>query len=98
MGSACGLDPMPRSGRGGSRQTLQTCSPHETVTAWVCARLIKTAKVLRRPWEETPEAFAQRLQAVVADVNQNCKVHDACAGFPGRLLELIRRKGDRLHT
>ena len=72
--------------------------PPETVTAWVRARLIKTARELRRPWEETPEAFAQRLQAVVADVNENCKVHDACAGFPGKLLKLIRRKGDRLHT
>ena len=49
-------------------------------------------------WEETPEAFARRLAGVVADVNQTCHVWDACAGFPDRLLDLIRREGDRLHT
>ena len=45
-----------------------------------------------RPWEETPQAFAQRLAGVVADVNQTRHVWDACAGFPDRLLDLIRRE------
>ena len=72
--------------------------PHETVTAWVRARLIRTARELRRPWEETPEDFVRRMATVVADVNQTCNVWDASAGFPERLLELKRRLGDRLST
>ena len=72
--------------------------PHETVTAWVRARLTQTARELRRPWEETPEGFAQRMQGIVNDINETCDVRGACAGFPGRLLDLVRRKGDRLST
>ena len=72
--------------------------PHETVTAWVRARLIQTARELRRPWEETPEAFARRMAGVVNDINQTCRVWAAAADFPDRLLDLVRRQGDRLST
>ena len=67
--------------------------PHETVTAWVRARLVKTARNLTRPWEETPEGFAQRLAGVVADVNRNCNVRGASAGFPQRLRQADCKAG-----
>ena len=67
-------------------------------TAWVRARLIQSAREVRRPWEDTPEAFARRMAGVVEDINQTCRVWDAVADFPDRLLDLIRRKGDRLST
>ena len=70
--------------------------PHETVTAWVRARLIKSAAELARPWEETPPEFAQRLNAAVADVNATYDVRGACAGFPARLRALVKAGGDRL--
>ena len=72
--------------------------PHETETPWVRARLCKTALQLRRTWDETPAAFAERMAAVVADINDTCDVRGACSGFPERLLSLVRRKGDRLRT
>ena len=60
--------------------------------------LVPTALQLRRTWDETPAAFAERMAAVVEDINDTCDVRGACSGFPERLLSLVRRKGDRLHT
>ena len=72
--------------------------PHETITAWVRARLAKSAQDLRSPWQETPAKFAQRLEAVVKDINAECDVASACASFPARLRNLVASKGDRLAT
>ena len=65
-------------------------------TAWVRARLVKFAQDLRNPWQETPAKFAQRLEAVVKDINAECDVAGACASFPARLRDLVGTKGDRL--
>ena len=74
--------------------------PHETVTAWLRERLVKSAAALKKPWEETPEDFAQRMDEAVRSINSTCDVRGACAGFPERLrkLRLVKPAGDRLRT
>ena len=69
---------------------------HETAVSWVKARLIITRKALKRPWEETPEEFAARLQCAVKYVNENYEVQRLCEQFPARLAALRSVGGDRL--
>ena len=75
---------------------LSDIFPHETVTTWVRARLVKSAHALRSPWQETPAKFAQRLEVAVENINAECDVTGACTSFPERLRQLVAAKGDRL--
>ena len=69
---------------------------HETAIPWLKHRLQKSDATVRRPWEETPTHFAQRLAAAVRDLNATCSVEDLRMRWPARLEELVRAKGDRL--
>ena len=70
------------------------------MTAWLRERLAKSAAALRKPWEETPDGFAQRMAEAVRGINATCDVRGACAGFPERLRKLrhVTPPGDRLKT
>ncbi len=61
---------------------------------------MKSARGLRKPWEETADDFAGRMASVVADINATCDVRGACMSFPERLRKLGRvlPAGDRLKT
>ena len=75
---------------------LQEVMLHETAVAWLRRRLTETLP--RRPWEETPVAFATRLRSCCAYVNDNDN-HDVsglCHGFPKCVHKLVEGKGKRL--
>ena len=73
---------------------LQEVMLHETAVAWLRRRLTETLP--RRPWEETPAAFATRLRNCCAHVNDNHDVSGLCHGFPKRVQKLVDYKGNRL--
>ena len=68
---------------------------HETAISWLRSREEGTRP--RVPWEESPQAFAERLHEAVKHINNNYNVRGLCMEFPGRLEDLASRtKGDRL--
>ena len=70
--------------------------PRETANSWLRARLVKSAALVPRLWEETPAEFGTRLADCVKAVNGTCGVDGLCRDFPKRLCELNKHKGDRL--
>ena len=73
---------------------LQEVMLHETAVSWIRARLAKTLP--QKPWEETAEAYASRLKACAAYINDHHDVTGLCRALPGRL-ELLRAcEGDRI--
>ena len=50
---------------------------------------------LRSPWQDTPATFAQRLEAVVKDINAECDVARACANFLAWLRALVDRASEQ---
>ena len=67
---------------------------HETAVSWVRYRLERTLP--STPWTEKVEEFSARLKEIARDINQNLNVEGLCWKFPGRVLEVIDREGDRL--
>ena len=73
---------------------LQELMLHETAVSWLRHRLTQTLPP--RCWEETPAAFAARLRQCCADINDNLDVEGLCKAFPGRVQNLVDRRGGRL--
>ena len=53
---------------------------HETAVAWITNRLTVTTP--RNAWEESPEAFQQRLRDACAYINANYNVESLCRELP----------------
>ena len=73
---------------------MQEAMLHETAVAWLRSRLETTLP--KRPWEETPAAFAARLRACCAHVNAHHDVEGLCKDFPKRIRKLLDGGGRRL--
>ncbi len=73
---------------------LQELMLHETVVSWLRVRLEQSLP--KRPWEETPNAFAGRLRRCCAEINSELGVDGLCRAFPKRIQKLIEKKGGRL--
>ena len=73
---------------------LQELMLHETAVSWLRERLTTTLPA--RCWEETPEAFAERLRRCCADINANVDVEGLCWKFPTRVQQLVDGEGRRL--
>ena len=73
---------------------LQELMLHETAVSWLRVRLEQSLP--KRPWEETPEAFAARLRQCCVDINAQLDVDGLCRAFPKRIKKLVERQGDRL--
>ena len=67
---------------------------HETAVAWI--RNLERQTLPKRPWEETPDAFAIRLKSVVAQVNRKYKVERLCRQLPERVEQLFKKRGGKL--
>ena len=50
-----------------------------------------------RAWEESREAFGERVRAAAAYVNREYDVEGLCGSFVERLQEVVARNGDRLN-
>ena len=50
----------------------------------------------RRCWEETEEADGARLKEAASYINSTHDVKGLWMDFPGRLRDLVERRGDRL--
>lgn len=84
MGSNCGLQP----------GQLGDVLLHETAVAWIRHRERSTVPALA--WEETYEAFSQRLKCIVHDFNCKHNVEGLCREFPDRLAQLVDNAGGKL--
>ena len=51
-----------------------------------------------RAWEETREALAQRLKAIVRDINAKYDIDSLCRKYPERLQLIVDGKGKQLRT
>ena len=74
--------------------TLAQVLLHETAVAWT--RVLLTRTMPKRPWQETREAFGDRLRAVCRTINAEHKVEELCREFPDRIQQLIDVAGDNL--
>ena len=72
---------------------LQEMMLHETAMAWVRERLKKT--VPKKPWEESIEAYGDRLKDVAAYINRHYDVDGLCRECPERVAMLMKTEGDR---
>ena len=86
MGENCGLQP----------GQLGDVLLHETAVAWIRRRERRT--VPARAWDETREALAQHLKAIVRDINVKHDIDSLCRKFPERLQLLVDGKGKKLRT
>ena len=69
---------------------------HETAVAWIRRRERRT--VPAHAWDETREALAQRLKAIVRDINAKYDIDSLCRKFPERLQLTVDGKGKKLRT
>ena len=68
---------------------------HETAIAGLRDLIFKSTPV--KPWEETAEGFAARLQEAVDHANSEHRLADLCREMPRRLDALVKvYEGDRL--
>ena len=67
---------------------------HETAVAWVRVRL--TRSMPATPWQESRDAFGERLRAACRNVNAEHNVANLCWEFPMRTQKLIDMTGDHL--
>ena len=68
---------------------------HETAVSWLRRQEEQTRPT--RPWEETPQKLAARLQQGVSRINKEFDVRGLCMELPGRLSLLVYDTcGDRL--
>ena len=76
---------------------LQEAMLHETAVSWIRVRMAQCRPA--KPWEETPEAFEQRLRGVVASINggaRKCNVRGLCNRFLDRVAAIRKAKGGRI--
>ena len=66
----------------------------EMAVSWLRVRLEQSLP--KRPWEETPDAFAGRLRQRCADITAQLNVDGLCRAFPKRIQKLADRKDGRL--
>jgi len=74
--------------------SLQDVLLHETAVSWLRKRLEQSTP--KKCWEETREAYGQRLKRCCDDVNKVCDVEGLSRGFPKRIRLLAECGGDRL--
>ena len=74
--------------------SLQDVLLHETAVSWLRKRLQRSTP--KKCWEESREAYGQRLKRCCDEVNKECDVEGLCRGFPNRLRSLVDTEGDRL--
>ena len=67
---------------------------HETCVAWI--RKLETKTQPRKPWEETREAYFERLKGIVAKINSQYEVEELNRELPERLVLLDKKKGGKL--
>ena len=67
---------------------------HEIAVSWIKTKLVKTTPT--NPCAETPEAFGQRLQKVVEEINGKHDVDGLCRGWPKRLATVVEKEGDQI--
>ena len=67
---------------------------HETAVSWIRRR--EAQNRMTKPWEETPQQFAQRLKGIVQDINDTLNVEGLSRSFKARLGKLIESDGDRI--
>ena len=67
---------------------------HETCVAWI--RKLETKTQPRKPWEETREAYFERLKGIVAKINSQYEVEELNRELPERLMLLDKKKGGKL--
>ena len=67
---------------------------HETAVSWLRVRLSESLPP--RCWEETPQAFGERLRGCCSSVNADLDAEGLCKGFPKRIATLTLKKGSRL--
>ncbi len=67
-----------------------------SLLSWLSHRLDKSAARLAKPWVETPDAVAKRVQECFRDLNRTCNTKQLCLDLPKRLSDLTARGGDRL--
>ena len=68
---------------------------HETAIAGLRELIFKSTPV--KPWEETAERFAARLQEAVDHANAEHRLADLCRGMPQRLDALVKvYEGDQM--
>ena len=73
---------------------LQEAMLHETAVAWVRTRLDRTLP--KRPWEEDDDAYAKRLKAAAAYINESHNVSGLCLEFPARVASILEAEGGRI--
>ena len=73
---------------------LQEVMLHETAVSWIRRR--EAQNRMTKPWEETPQQFAQRLKGIVQDINDTLNVEGLSRSFKARLEKLIESDGDRI--
>ena len=74
--------------------TLAQVLLHETTVAWTRVQLVRSYPA--KPWEETREAFAERLRAACRTINAEYSVEGLSRDFPARIEKLVARQGDNL--
>ena len=74
--------------------TLAQVLLHETAVAWV--RVQQTRTTPKKAWEETREAFGDRLRAIARYINTEYNVEGLCRDFPLRVQHLVDAEGDNL--
>ena len=67
---------------------------HETAVSWMRVRLRNSTP--SRSWEETREAYGNRLKRCCDQINKDLKVEELCRAFPKRIQLLEEREGGRL--
>ena len=61
-----------------------------------CALKAFTARTPSRSWEETREAYGNRLKRCCDQINKDLKVEEPCGAFPKRIRLLKEKVGGRL--
>ena len=64
--------------------------------AWKTRGLGAAATGAPKPWEETREAFGERMRMIARHINAEHDVDALCRAFPGRIQQLIDTDGDSL--
>jgi hypothetical protein len=67
---------------------------HETAVSWMRTRLKQSLPT--RCWQETPEAYAQRLKRCCDEVNESYDVEGLCRDLGSRIEALYTSGGNRL--
>ena len=74
--------------------SMQDFLLHETAVSWLRHRLAQSTP--KKCWEETRQAYGQRLKRCCEDINNDLDVDGLSRGMPKRLKLLQDGEGDRL--